>query len=182
MKASITPRRQAVYLFAGVLLLGASPWAAERAHAQAINPQAFKVKFEQARAGADVVAKARVVAVACAKADKGEEGASTLTLDICLQVEKADKGPAQQGELLLVRHQIPWSKRLGPPALYGRQSTLRSVPCVPGVTGDVALRWDAKHRSYNLLAGWVPELPQGSPPTEPGKALTASGAGGPPPR
>ena len=49
-------------------------------------------------------------------------------------------------------------------------------------TSDVALRWDTKHRSYALLAGWVPELPQGGPPTEAGKALTAPAEGGPPPR
>jgi hypothetical protein len=174
MSAQVTHRRQVVCILAGALLAGVGvPWGTERASAQAINPQAFKAKFDQEKGKADVVAAVRVLAVACTKAAKGEEGENALTLEMCMQVEKAEKGAAKTGEMLLVRHQINWSNRLGPPALYGRQSTKRSFPCVAGTTGEVALRWDAEHRCYAALAGWVPQLPAGDPPTDVGKVSVA---------
>jgi hypothetical protein len=94
-------------------------------------------------------------------------------LQLCLHVLKADKGPVKEGELLLVTHEAAWNTGPAPVALYGRQGTLRSFPCVAGVRGHVALRWDDERRCYASLAGWVPELPRESPPTEKGKATTA---------
>jgi hypothetical protein len=146
-----------------------------RAAAQAINPQVFKKKFEDAKDKAEVVAKVRVLAAACTKSEP-KEGFSKVTLELCLQVQKAEKGPAKDGEIVVVSHEINWSSKLGPPALYGRQGTLRSFPCVAGVEGDVALRWDEKRRTYAIVAGWVAVLPQGAPPTEAGKATVASDA------
>jgi hypothetical protein len=141
--------------------------------AQAINPKVYQIKFEEARAKADLVAEVTVLGVACTKSDDAGEGTRKLTLQLCLQVVKGDKGPAKQGELLLVTHEVNWNSRPGPPALYGRQGTLRSFPCVAGARGQVALRWDGPRRTYTSLAGWVPELSQGAPPLEQGKATVA---------
>jgi hypothetical protein len=138
--------------------------------AQGINPKAFKIKFDQQRDKAEVVASVRVLAAVCTKAEKGEEGTQNITLQLCLQVKKADKGDVKEGQVLLVTHPIMWNATPRPVALYSRQATLRTFPCVAGAMGDVALRWDAKQRSYVSMAGWVPELPEGAPPTEPGKA------------
>jgi hypothetical protein len=85
---------------------------------------------------------------------------------------KADKGPVREGELLLATHQVTWNNGPAPVALYGRQGALRSFPCVAGARGQVALRWDDQRRCYLGVAGWVPELPRGSPPTEAGKVTT----------
>jgi hypothetical protein len=142
--------------------------------AQAINPKVYQVKFEEARAKADLVAEVKVLGVACTKAEDAGEGTRKVTLQLCLQVVKGEKGPAKPGELLVVTHQISWNGRPGPPALYGRQGTMRSFPCVAGARGQVALRWDEPRRTYASLAGWVPELSPGAPPTEQGKATVAT--------
>jgi hypothetical protein len=163
------------------LALAAVAWAGMpgRVAAQAINPKAFKERFDKARQTADVVADVRVVAAACTSAEDAGGGTRKVTLELCLHVLKAEKGPAKSGELLLVTHQVSWNSGPKPVALYGRQGTLRSFPCVAGVRGEVALRWDEQRRCYTSVAGWVPELPKGAPPTEAGKVTTAAEPGQP---
>jgi hypothetical protein len=145
-----------------------------------INPKVYQQQFERARAKADVVAEVRTLAAACTKAEKGEGGSTKLTLELCLHVLKSEKGPARAGEILVVTHHLPnWSSRPGPPALYARMAMLRMFPCVPGAKGQVALRWSPKSRTYESIAGWVPEPPGGaSPPLEAGKAAVAAGGPG----
>ena len=126
-----------------------------------------------------MVADVRTLVATCTKAEDVGGGTQKLTLQLALHVLKADKGIARPGELLLVTHEINWNNRPGP-ALYGRQGTLRSFPCVAGATGQVALRWDNERRCYAVLAGWVPELPRAAPPQEAGKATVA--AEGPQPK
>jgi len=169
MSLGLCSRAALATLLLALFILG-SP---SRSAAQAINPQVFKVRFEEKRSKADLVAEVNVLAVACTKSEDAGEGNRKLALDLCLQVVKADKGKAKPGELVLVRHEIDWSSRPGPPALYARQSTLRSFPCVAGAKGQVALRWDEPRRCYAALAGWVPELSPGAPPIEQGKATVA---------
>jgi hypothetical protein len=146
--------------------------------AKPASTQAYKKHFESARKNAEVVASVRVLAAVCTRA-KNDGGSRKLTLQLCLQVKKVAKGPPKKGEVLVVTHPITWSSRKGPSALYARLGTLHSFPCVAGASGEVALRWDARKRCYVSVAGWVPDPPDDSPPTEAGRATVAAGAPAP---
>jgi hypothetical protein len=142
---------------------------AARLDAQAINPQVFKKKFEAARKEAEVVAKVRVLAAACTgEAQKG----GPVTLQLALQVLDSEKGPAKKGDILAVTHKV--TPPAGPgPRSYGYMSAKRQFPFQPGVEGDVALRWDDKHRAYVAVAGWVETPNNAAIPLEAGKAFVA---------
>jgi hypothetical protein len=138
--------------------------------AQAINPQVFKKKFEEARNEAEVVAKVRVLAAACTETAAGKGG--PVALQVALQVLDSEKGPAKKGDVLLVTHKVTPPSGPGPRA-YGYMSALRQFPFTPGVQGDVALRWDKERRAYVAIAGWV-ETPNNAPiPLKAGEAFVA---------
>jgi hypothetical protein len=159
-----------------VLAVAALCWAGGnvRLDAQAINPKVFKVKFEEAKKDAEVVARVRVLAAVCAEA--GGKG-QPVTLQVSLQVLDSEKGPLKKNEVIVVKHKVTPPAGPGPRA-YGYQSALRQFPFTPGVTGDVALRWDKERRSYVAVAGWVEKPNNAAIPLEVGKAYVAGDTAG----
>lgn len=148
-------------------------WLAESTSGQPINPQVYKKEFEKAKAGADVVAKVRVLAAVCTEA-KGEKP-RTVNLQVSLQVLDAEKGPVKKNEVLVVSHQVELPSGPGPRS-YGYMGALRRFPFTPGVKGDVALRWDKDRKGYVNVAGWVEMPNNASIPTEVGQAFVAGDA------
>jgi hypothetical protein len=140
-------------LLSGIALLTAGP----------INPMVFKKKFEEARTTAEVVAHVRVLAASCV--DKGGENGKDLTLQLALQVLRAEKGPIKKGQVLTVTHAVRLPAGPGPRA-YGYMAAVRQFPFTPGVDGDVALRWEAKQRCYLPIAGWVAQPNGAAVPAE----------------
>jgi hypothetical protein len=155
-------------------------WVGEsRVAAQPINPQVFKKQFEEARKDAEVVAVVRVLSASCTEA-KGEGKARSVTLELALQVVRLEKGAVKQGDILVVAHKVNLPAGPGPGA-YGYMGAVRRFPFVPGVRGDVALRWDAERRRYVGIAGWVemPNLNSSAIPTQVGMAYVAGDAPAP---
>jgi len=156
---------------AAVGLLALCAAIQSRLHAQPINPQVFKVKFEEARKDAEVVAAVRVLAATCTET-AGEGKARSVVLQLSLQVLEADKGPVKKNDIVVVRHKVNLPAGPGPGS-YGYMGAVRQFPFTPGVRGDVALRWDADSRRYVVVAGWVAEPNGAAIPTEVGKAFVA---------
>ena len=143
------------------------------AAAQAINPKVFEKKYEEAAKDAEVVAKVRVLAAVCT-ATEGEGKAKSVTLALALQVLDAVKG-VKKNDVLAVSHKVNLPSGPGPGS-YGYMGAVRQFPFIPGVEGQVALRWDKDSRAYAVIAGWVPVAPSINPaeiPTEVGKAYVA---------
>lgn len=160
-----------------VVFAGIGPAGVEsRLAAAPINPAVYKREFEDARKGADVVAQVRVLAAACTAAAGGEGEPRTVTLQVALQVLKAEKGPVKDHDVVLVTRQVKLPTGPGPRS-YGYMAEIRRFPFTPGVRGDVALRWDRERRCYVGVAGWVAEPNGAAIPSEPGKVFAAGDAG-----
>jgi hypothetical protein len=152
--------------------LVASIWLVGASTAGPINPAVYKAKFEEARKTAEVVAQVRVLAAACIA--RGEDP-KDITLQVALQVLEADKGPVKKGQVLTVTHAVKLPAGPGPRS-YGYMGAVRQFPFTPGVKGEVALRWDAKQRSYVAVAGWVAQPNGAAVPADVGKAYVAGDA------
>jgi hypothetical protein len=155
----------------GAALLVQAPLAG-----QAINPKVFEKKYEEAAKDAAVVAKVRCLAAVCTGVE-GEGKAKAVTLSLSLQVLDAVKG-VKKNDVLVVSHKVNLPGGPGPGS-YGYMGAVRQFPFIPGVEGQVALRWDNDSRSYAVIAGWVATAPSINPaeiPTEVGKAFVAGDA------
>jgi hypothetical protein len=183
MRATLLPGRVAARVMTALaaVTLAALAWVGGegRLAAGPINPKMYKVKFDEARKAAEVVASVRVLAATCTEAT-GEGKGKSVTLEVALQVLQAEKGPVKKNDVVVVRHKVTLPAGPGPRA-YGWMGAVRQFPFTPGVKGDVALRWDKEHRRYAPVAGWVaePNMDSRAIPTEVGKAYTAPGDGGP---
>jgi hypothetical protein len=182
MRATLWPGKGAAWgatVLATAALAGLA-WfgGAGRLAAGPINPKMYKVKFDEARKGAEVVASVRVLAAVCTET-AGAGKMRSATLELALQVLKVEKGPVKTNDVVLVKRKVNLPAGPGP-GMYGYWASLRQFPLTPGVKGDVVLPWDQAARRYDAIAGWV-ETPNMDPqalPTEVGKAYTA-GDGGP---
>jgi hypothetical protein len=144
--------------------------------AQAINPKVYEKKYEEAAKDAEVVAKVRVLAAVCTAAE-GEGKNKSVTLALSLQVLDAVKG-VKKNDVLVVSLKVNLPGGPGPGS-YGYMGAVRQFPFIPGVEGQVALRWDKDSRGYVVVAGWVPTAPSinvAEIPTEVGKAYVAGDA------
>jgi hypothetical protein len=162
---------QMAVLFATAAWLVSGPGG--DAQAQAINPEVFRKKYEEASKTAEVVAKVRVLAAVCT-AVEGEGKGKTVTLKLSLQVLESDKASAKKNDVLVVVHKVRLPAGPGPGS-YGYMGALRQFPFPPGVEGLVALNWDKDARTHVVVAGWVPTAPalNAAIPTEVGKAYVA---------
>jgi len=155
-------------------------WVGSRAPLTAapINPMVFKQQYDNAKKGAEVVAQVRVLSATCTETDAAAGKATSVTLQLCLQVLDAEKGPVKKSDVLVVSHKVTLPAGPGPRA-YGYMAAVRRFPFTPGVAGSVALRWDKDARRYVALAGWVPTPNNAAIPTEVGKAFAAGDAARP---
>ena len=156
-------------------ILAAFTWTAGNVHlaAQPINPQVYKVKFDEAQKTAEVVAQVRVVAVTCTEV-AGEGKSKSVNLQVSLQLLTSDKGPLKKDEMVVVTRMVRLPSGPGPGS-YGYMGEIRKFPFVPGVKGQVALNQAKDKKGYVPVAGWV-EMPNGNPsaiPTTVGKAIAA---------
>jgi hypothetical protein len=150
------------------LLIGAS-----RVAAQPVNPKVHQAAFEKAKADAELVAKVRVLAAVCT-ATMGEGKAKSVTLQVSLQLLDVEKGAAKKNDVLVVSHKVNLPAGPGP-GMYGYWGAVHRFPFVPGVKGEVALKWDKEGRHYAVVSGWVaePNRSVSAIPTEAGKAYVA---------
>ena len=145
---------------------------ANRAYAPPIPDLVIKGQFEKLSATAEVVAHVRVVAAVCSDV-KGDEDNRLVSLQLALQILDAKKGPVRKNDVVVVRHQVSLRSRKVAPA-YDYLNVARGFPFVPGVKGDVALRWDAEQRQYQSVAGFVAAPDLTTPiPTQPGQVFVA---------
>jgi hypothetical protein len=165
--------RGAKILLATCIAVLVGTGSGNRLGAQPINPEVYKKQFEEATKDAEIVAKVRVLAAVCT-ATAGEGKMRSVTLQVTLQVLDSDKGPAKKNDLLVVKHMVNLPSGPGPGS-YGYWGATHRFPFVPGVEGNVALRWDKDTRSYAAIAGWVPAPNKAvtAIPTEVGKAYVA---------
>jgi hypothetical protein len=166
--------RWKMFALAGTVLAVCGAFGNARLAAAPINPQAFRLRYEEAKKTAEVVAEVRVLSAVCTDAEvKGK--ARTVTLQVSLQVVNAEKGPVKKNDVLVVSHKVTLPGGPGPLA-YGYMAAVRRFPFTPGVEGAVALRWDNASRRYVEVAGWV-AMPNGAAiPTEVGKVASAAAA------
>jgi hypothetical protein len=165
-------------LLAGVCLAVGWPGDSGRSAAGPINPKVYKTKFDEASKTAEVVASVRVLSATCIETE-GAGKMRSATLDLSLQVLKAEKGSLKKNDVVVVRRKVNLPAGPGP-GMYGYWAAVAQFPLTPGVRGDVALKWNKEARRYDGVAGWVaePNKAINALPTEVGKSFTA-GDGGP---
>jgi hypothetical protein len=166
--------RTVLFLSGCVLGAGLLLGSAARVAAQPINPQVYKKKFDEVKKDADVVGQVRVLAAVCTET-AGQGKAKSVTLQLALQVLEVEKGPIKKNDVLVVSRKVNLPAGPGP-GMYGYMGAVRQFPFTPGVKGDVALRWDKEHRTFSVVAGWVPMPNNAAIPREVGQAFVAGDA------
>jgi hypothetical protein len=147
-----------------------------RVYAAPIDPKVHKERYEKACKGAEVVAQVRVLAATCTDVKVEKDAPSSVTLQLSLQVLAVEKGPVKKNDVLTVALDVNLPRRDTDPFGVNYVEAQRQFPFTPGVKGSVALRWDAKARRYEPVAGWVPDLGKAAIPTAVGKAFVAGDA------